>query len=46
MGAIYLLFVQAYLRDIMGSVSDHNKASISVKRVIIFLLVEGLAFNL
>lgn len=39
--------VQASLRDIVGVVPDHhNKASVTIKRVFIFLLVEGLFFNL
>lgn len=38
--------VQAYLKRIEGSVPNHcNKASITIKRLIIFLLVETLAFN-
>lgn len=40
-------FVQAHLGDGAGSVPDHsNTASLATKRVIIFLLVEVLAFNL
>lgn len=40
------MILQAYLRDIAGSVPDHcNKAIIIIKRVVIFVLVEGLAFN-
>lgn len=39
--------VQAYLGDITDSVPDHSsKASITIERVIIFLLVGGLGFNL
>lgn len=39
--------IQAYLGDITALVPDQrNKASISVKRVLIYLPVEGLAFNL
>lgn len=38
--------VQAYLKDIVGLVPDHhNKTNIAVKQIVIFLLVEGLAFN-
>ena len=39
--------VQTYLRDIAGLVPDlRNEANIMTKRVIIFLLVKGLAFSL
>lgn len=39
--------VQAYLKDIAGSVPDHhNKMNIAVKQILIFLLVKALAFNL
>lgn len=39
--------VQADCRDGAGSVPDHrNKASISTEQIIIFLLVESLAFHL
>lgn len=38
---------QARLRDIAGLLPDHrNKPSIAAKRVVILLLVEGLAFLL
>lgn len=38
--------IQAAL-GIAGSVPDHrNEVSISIKRVIVFLLAEGLAYNL
>lgn len=41
------LCIQADLRDTAGSVPDHHiKASMAIKPIIIFLLVEGLAFNL
>lgn len=37
---------QAYLRGIAGSVPEHrNKASIAIKLVVIFLLMEALAFS-
>lgn len=39
--------MQAYLKDIEGLVSDHcSMARVKIKQVIIFLLVEGLAFSL
>lgn len=39
--------VPAYLRAIMGLIPDHrSEASIIIKQVIIFYLVEDLAFNL
>ena len=42
-----LKFIQAHLGDMTVWVPDHhNKASIAIKPVIIFLLVKGLAFNL
>lgn len=41
------LRIQAHLSDIAGSVTDHcNKVGIAINRVVIFLLVKGLAFNL
>lgn len=39
--------VQAQLGDAVGSVPNHhNKARITIKRVVITVLVEGLAFDL
>lgn len=39
--------IQAYSGDIAGSVPDYcNKVGVAINWVIIFLLVEGLAFNL
>ena len=39
--------IDAYLGDTTGLVSDHrNKASIAVKHVLLFLLIEDLAFSL
>lgn len=39
--------IQANLGGIAGSVPDHrNEVSISTKRVTVFLLAEGLAYNL
>ena len=46
MEAVYLLLVQAYFRDDVGWVPDHNKASITVNQVITFLLVEDLSCDL
>lgn len=44
---VFFDILQAHLRDVEGSVPDlYNKASFAIKRVIIFLLVEGLAFGL
>lgn len=38
---------EAYFRDIVGLVPNHhNKVNIVIKRVVIFLLVVGLAFTL
>lgn len=45
--AMLWIWVQGYLRDIVGSVPDHcNQVRIAVKQVIILLLVEDLAYNL
>lgn len=38
---IWVMCLKAYL----GLVPDHNKASNTIKRVVIYLLVESLAFN-
>ena len=39
--------LQAHLGDIVGSVPDyHNNTSITIKWVMTFLLVQGLAFHL
>lgn len=39
-------FIQGYLCDVVGLVSDHwNKISILIKQVITFMQVEGLAFH-
>lgn len=39
--------VQAYLKDIAGSVPNHhNKMNIAIKQILIFLLMKALAFNL
>lgn len=39
--------VQAYLRGIAGSIPDHHdKVNIPIKWVVVFVVVEGLAFNL
>lgn len=43
----YAKDIQAHLGANAGSVPDHcNKASITIKPVVIFLLVEGFASNL
>lgn len=37
---------KAYLRNLAGLLSDHhNKASVSKKQTIIFVLVESFAYN-
>lgn len=42
----YAKDIQAHLGPNAGSVSDHrNKASITIKPVVVFLLVEGFASN-
>lgn len=43
----YMYIMEGYLGDISGLVPDHlNKLTIAIKQVLIFLLMEGFAFDL